>query len=178
MSRFPKKVELVANVAIIVVSILLGVVLITRFVFNRPLFTERAVLDNIKVGTSMALPGVNWSEKNHHLILVLQKDCRFCEQSAPFYQRLIQQTAGRNDLQMIAVLPQDVDDSKKYLNDLGVSISNVKQVSPSSLGVRGTPTLILVNDTGVITHTWFGKLPPEKESEVLRDVIGIVSSKE
>jgi hypothetical protein len=39
---------------------------------------------------------------------------------------------------------------------------------PASLGVRGTPTLLLVNNTGKIADFWVGKLSPDKEAEGLR----------
>jgi len=47
-----------------------------------------------------------------------------------------------------------------------VGISDVRQAALSSLGARGTPTLILVNNNGIITDSWVGMLSPEKEAEV------------
>jgi hypothetical protein len=47
------------------------------------------------------------------------------------------------------------------------SINEATQARPSSLGVRGTLTLLLVDYTGVVTEAWIGKLPAEKESVVL-----------
>ncbi|HEX8686998.1 MAG TPA: hypothetical protein VF654_10865, partial [Pyrinomonadaceae bacterium] len=54
-----------------------------------------------------------------------------------------------------------------YLRELNVPVGEVRQAAFKDLGVRGTPTLLLVNGEGVVTGSWFGKLSPEKEEEVL-----------
>jgi hypothetical protein len=72
----------------------------------------------------------------------------------------------------VAVLPQDVSEGRKYLNELGVPINEVRQSTLESLGVGGTPTLILVDNKGAVTDSWVGKLPPDKESEVLGHLQG------
>ncbi|MDQ3750112.1 MAG: hypothetical protein M3367_14050 [Acidobacteriota bacterium] len=56
--------------------------------------------------------------------------------------------------------------NKLKLNDL-----DVKQASLDSLQVDGTPTLLLVNDKGEITNSWIGKLPPNKEAEVINKLL-------
>jgi hypothetical protein len=101
------------------------------------------------------------------VLLVLQKGCRFCTESAPFYQRLIQEAANRNDVKLIALLPQTVTEGKQYLDEIGVSIDDIRQVSPSQVKVDGTPTLIIVDENGVAVDVWKGKLRPEAESQVL-----------
>jgi hypothetical protein len=51
-----------------------------------------------------------------------------------------------------------------FLSHLGV---HLKQLQPTSIGVDGTPTLLLINKDGIVTDSWRGKLPPEKEREVI-----------
>jgi thioredoxin-related protein len=114
---------------------------------------------------------VDWSNNNQTLLLVLQKGCHFCTESAAFYQRLVRETAGHGNIHLIAVLPQATDESKKYLDDLGVAIEEVKQATPDSIGVPGTPTLILVNDQGVVMTSWVGKLSADDEAKVLRRLV-------
>lgn len=126
----------------------------------------------MKLGTKITVPGVDWTRSNKHLLLVLQKGCHFCSESAPFYQRLIRETANHHDVTVIAALPQKTDEAKSYLSELGVSIDQVAQASPSSLGAVGTPTLMFVDQSGTITRAWAGKLTPEREDEVLRSLQG------
>ena len=79
----------------------------------------------------------------------------------------MQATIGRRDIQLVAVLPQEVNRSQEYLKDLGLSIEEVKQASFKSIGVRATPTFILVDSAGIVTSSWVGRLAASEESEVL-----------
>lgn len=166
MNTFYKKIEMFANIAIILVAVSLVVVLAKRFVFtgatNQPPATQQS-----SVGTKLAVPDVDWSSNNKTVVLVLSDTCRYCTASAPFYKRLVQEQAQRANFRLTAVLPQPVDDGRKYLNELGVSINEIKQLSAEAIGVRGTPTLLLVNNVGVVTDAWLGKLTPQEEAEVL-----------
>lgn len=166
--RLFKKTELLANIAIIVVALLLCGVLVKKFFFNaNEAAPARSIDPRIPAGTKATLPGVDWAKNGKTLVFVLSRDCRYCTQSAPFYQRLTRETAGRPDVRLLAVLPQDVEDGKKYLSDLGVSVHEVKQASPSATGASVTPTLILVDDKGIVKNSWVGQLVTPEENEVL-----------
>jgi len=68
---------------------------------------------------------------------------------------------------MVAVAPQSVSEAQQYLSRVGVQVDEVRQVQFNTLGVRATPTLLLVNDAGVVMDVWVGKLPPDQETQVL-----------
>lgn len=161
MKTLANKIELFANVAIIVVALLISGIVVKRYFFDSQ--TKPASI----IGTRINLSGADWSKNRSTLILALSKDCRFCTQSAPFYQRLVKKTASPNAARLIAVFPQSVEESTRYLNEIGVQITDIKQTSLTSLGTKGTPTLILVNNDGIITDSWMGMLSSEKEAEVL-----------
>ena len=168
MSTLLKRVELLANVAIILVAVLLGVVHVSHLTASTPDQPTRpaSARREVRRGDKVTLP-VDWAKNSHTLLLVLQKGCHFCTESAPFYQRLVKETAVRSDIKLVAVLPQFIDEGKQYLKELGVDIADVRQGSPNEVNVGGTPTLILVNNEGVATDVWAGLLPPDKESTVL-----------
>ena len=166
MSKLSKKLELAANIAIIVVAILIGVVFVKNYLLSSRSAPESGDY-RIPAGTKVALPNVDWAQNGQTLLLVLQKGCRFCSESAPFYQRLRRETASSSKVHMVAVLPQDVDESKQYLSSLNVPIDEVRQSELDALGVQGTPTLMLVNGKGEVTESWVGKLPSNQEIEVL-----------
>ncbi len=171
--RILKKTEILANVAIIVVALLLGSVLVKRYLWpgNEAASAPRAD-PRIPAGTKATLQGVDWAKNGRTLLLVLSRDCRYCTESAPFYQRLTRETAGRPGLHLIALFPQEVAEGRKYLEDLGVSVNEVRQASPSSTGAGATPTLILVDGGGVVKNSWVGKLAAPEESEVLNQLTG------
>jgi len=162
-----QRLEVLTNLAIIFAAVLLSVVLIKYYLL--PYYSKDGPRDfRVPAGAKVSLPGVDWSNNNQTLLLVLQKGCHFCTESASFYQRLVRETAGREKIHLIAVLPQAYDEGKKYLDDLGVTIEEVKQAPLGSIGVHGTPTLILVDNQGVVITSWVGKLSADGEAEVLR----------
>lgn len=162
-----KRTELLANVAIVIVALLLSVVLVKRFILDSNQPASPAAANQIAPGDHISLEGMEWVKSGHTVLLVLQKGCRYCTESAPFYQQLIKETANRNDVKLIALFPHSVTEGKKYLDEIGVSIADIRQVAPDQLKIGGTPTLILVNESGVAVDVWRGKLPPDAESRVL-----------
>jgi hypothetical protein len=166
-----KRIELIANVSIVVVAILLSIVLVKSYLITNssPLGSnQEADGTEVGVGQALALPDVDWEKNGQTLILALSTTCHFYTASGPFYQRLAKERG--DDTRLVAVFPQTINDGKDYLNRLGVSVDEVKQASFKSNNVRGTPTLLLVNGDGVVVKEWVGKLPADQEIEVLSKV--------
>jgi thiol-disulfide isomerase/thioredoxin len=168
----PSLLQNIANIATIVVSVLLSVVLVKVFLLPpavRPSSGSRSpVGQNIK----QSLPGVDWAKNKRTLVLALSTRCHFCTESAPFFQRIQKEAA--DNVKMVAVLPQDVADSRKYLEGEGVHLDDIKQATLTTIGVSGTPTLLLVDSSGKVAEAWQGKLQPDDEEKViatLRDSI-------
>lgn len=170
MNNLTKRIELLANIAIIVVAVLLGGALVRRYLW--PQAEPPQAQARIQPGTKLSVPGVEWEKNNRTLLLILSTTCRFCTENSPFYQRLAREKAKQGGVSLIAVLPQSVGDSQKYLNDLGVTVDDVKQAGLDAVQVRGTPTLILADRTGAVVESWVGKLPAEAEREVLDRFLG------
>ncbi len=168
MNVVKRHAELLVNVAIVVVMALIGV----SFAYNYFLAADHEESE-VRAGTQVPLPGVDWAGSKQTLLLVLQKGCHFCDESAPFYRRLAG-AAAKTDVRLVAVTPQPVAVSREYLNNLGVSLQEVRQASPGALGLRGTPTLILVDHRGIALDSWVGKLTPDEEATVL-ERLGIPS---
>lgn len=166
-----KKVEFAANVAIIVVACLLAVVLAKNYLFVRSsgsVSAKPAASQGVNTLNASSLD-INWKQNGQTLVLALSNSCHFCTQSAPFYRKLAQ-TKGSASL--VAVLPQSVEDGRKCLDRLGVAVDEVRQVPLDRIGVRGTPTLVLLDASGAVKNSWVGFLPPEAELDVLKAVKG------
>lgn len=110
------------NIAIIVAAVLLVVVVTKRYLFTATEVTpaKPTVSAPIVVGTNISIPGVEWSRTRKTMIVALNEECRFCTESAPFYKRLLAKASVNKNLQVIAVLPQDPANARRYLNSLGV----------------------------------------------------------
>lgn len=166
MNKQSKRLNLAANIAIVLVVILIGIV----FTRNYLLSPHSVSGSRDYRGSRVALPGVDWAQHEQTLLLVLDEGCRFCTESAPFYQRLAHEMATNSKVRLVAVLPQEISESKQYLSRLNVPIDEIRQSGLEALGVQSTPTLILVNGKGEVMEAWAGKLPIEKEAEVLRRI--------
>lgn len=165
MNKIQQKLEVTANVLIIVVALVLGVVLIKKFLLDQPAPAPERKAP--VVGQKIADTGINLAASPKNVLLVLQKGCKFCTESAAFYKKLIEQTKDKN-VKITAVLPQSKDEAEQYIRDLGISGIEIRQSQLDSLNVGGTPTIIVTDNQGVISDTWMGKLPPDKESEVIK----------
>lgn len=171
MNSITRTIECLANVAIIVVAILLGTALVKDHLVADPVLPGadnlRLSSKRTEVGRKVDLPGVDWQKNGQTLVLALSTSCHFCTDSAPFYKRLVE---GRAATRIIAVLPQSPAEGRDYLSKHGVIVDEVKQARLDAIGVTGTPALIMADKEGNVSHIWFGRLPPEREREVLSQV--------
>ncbi|MGD0694772.1 MAG: hypothetical protein ABSB82_07940 [Terriglobia bacterium] len=161
----PSRLENLANLATILVSLLLSAVLVKVFLLPQPGPAPNPAQPHAGMSMKRSLPGVDWVKNKRTLVLAISSQCHFCTESAPFFQRIQKERA--KDLKLVAVLPQSVDESRKYLEKEGVQVDDVKQASLNAIRVTGTPTLLLVDGKGTVTQVWEGKLQPDQEGEVL-----------
>ncbi len=166
MNTVGRKLETAANIAIIVVAILLGAVIIQKYLLPSSSQPERTAP---VIGKQMNLSDVNWASQPKTLVLALSTTCSFCNESAPFYKRLIENVKGKN-VKLIAVFPTDAEKGRAHLKELGLSDIEVKQSPLANMQVSGTPTLILTDEKGEVTNYWLGKLQPDKELDVINKI--------
>lgn len=181
MDLLSKRIEKCANAAIIVVAVLLGLVLINNHLIERTHSDQKELSSDstppkqvsgyktvssqsFLLGSKLTLPDIEWPRDDQTLVLALSNTCRFCTESATFYQQLIRE---RGNVRTIAVLPQAVGESRKYLGGLNVRVDHIKQMTLQSIGVEGTPTLILLDRNGAVLDSWVGKLSSTDQSRVL-----------
>jgi thioredoxin-related protein len=168
MSVLEKKIETFANIAIILVAVLLVGAVAYKFFGGTS--ANPSVEKEIAKGTKIEFPGLESTNGKIKLVVILQKGCHFCSESAPFYQKLSAQLKQKPDIQLIAVFPHSVEEAKSYLKELKVEIDEIKQANFTAFGVRGTPTILLLNEQNEVTESWIGKLMPDAEAEVLKKV--------
>jgi thiol-disulfide isomerase/thioredoxin len=172
-----KKLEVLANIAVIITSVVLCSVLVKKYFFSaakqeasveavQPKLADSSSSrrQSIQAGTKVLLPGIDWSKSARTVVLVLSTTCHFCSESAPFYQKLQQQK--RESVRLVALFPQPLQDSRTYLDKLGVKVDDVVQSPLSSAGVSGTPTLLLIDNQGAVIDSWVGKLSEGAAEEV------------
>lgn len=165
-SKLQNKIETFANVAIIAVALLLGYFLVQNILFPSPKYPAPI---EIKQNAKVNVPDVDWKANQRTLVLFIRKGCHFCTESMPFYKTLA--TKPENNTKIMVVSTDSAETSDGYLKENGVEIQNIRQADLSSIGVRGTPTLLLVNDKGEVSDSWVGKLSPDGEKEVISQLL-------
>jgi peroxiredoxin len=162
MANIAKKIEVGANIAIVIVAVMIGALFIRNYT-GRPQSPGQ-----ISVGTKFALQDVNWKTNEKNLVFALSTNCHFCSESADFYRQVAQ--AKAKNVRTIAVFPQSVAAAREYTNKMGIEFDEVRQAGLSGLEISGTPTLLIIDNAGKVRSVWVGKLPPQTEKEVLARV--------
>jgi hypothetical protein len=124
-----------------------------------------------------AFDGLRLDRANKTLVMVLKHDCHFCAESLPFYKSLRNRrstvtTAPRP--QLVVLTGDDRQTATRYLETNSIEVDGLAIVPTNrlqELRIAGTPTLLLVNHTGLIERVWIGKLDFSGEEEV-RQAIG------
>lgn len=170
VSATHRRLEVAANLATLVVCVLIVAVLAKRYFGDSHAERPRSfAAAEVVVGQKVDLDGVDWKAvRGRTMVLVLRIGCRFCSESATFYKTL--QEAAKDRASLIAVFGEPLPAAKRYVEELGLSLPIIADVDPTKLGVLGTPTLILADEKGGALRVWRGMLDPSREAEVLAEI--------
>ncbi len=158
------RIEVIANLVVILLAIAIGGIYL-RDRFSAP----RAESDAIKVGDRLPrLEGWDWSAHDRTLVMVLRKGCHFCEDSAPFYQRLAARQQEGSTAAVVAVFPDTPEAVRKVVQTEGLGVHALPEIPLEKLKVSGTPSLLLVDRTGMVLNAWIGMLSPRQELDVIK----------
>lgn len=170
-----RKARSIADSVSTIVVIVTGLVIC--FVLIRDQVTEirhnaNDLAENpVRVGSVLPpVNGVKWSDSPETLVIAMQVGCHFCQESAPFYRQLVEEQRAKGDVAVVAVFPDSAEAVKSFCDRYSLRLRAIPDLRLSSLGVRGTPSVILVNRTGTIRKVWQGLLTPEKQADLLRTV--------
>ncbi|MDQ3665559.1 MAG: rhodanese-like domain-containing protein [Acidobacteriota bacterium] len=165
-----RKLEIIFDAAIVVTALVLCGLLIKRYYAPAQVGDAKSTLTDtvqrLKIGSRFPLTGLDWAKNAHTLVLAISKDCKYCAESIVFYRQLSMHRRGQSHFRLMVILPQSANDGLKQLNDSGVFVDEVRQMPLQSIGLDIVPTLLLVNDQGIITNIWSGKMLSNQESEL------------
>lgn len=158
-SKFRKWVGIVLNVLIIA----FGVGLVGFWTKTYILTSESKVL---KVGDQISHPEVSPGTGKKGLWVFLKSDCIHCTKSAEFYKTISKEIAESSNLYFLTVFSKKDSRRAEYLAEIGMSNVNSVQVSYTDLGIVGTPTIVLMDENGIVEELWRGKLSKRREIEL------------
>jgi len=158
MNKFDKLLN-IGSMLILLSVIALGVYRLYESTHQEPNTT-------LRLGTAMpVMDGVRWPAAHQTLVLAMSVGCHWCRQSAAFYRDIVQSNSS-SAVRLIAIFPNSEEDARAELRGLGIDIREVYRVSFGTLGIAGTPTLILLDPSGRIKSLWEGALSSKTQSEV------------
>lgn len=116
LTGISKKIEIAANLAIVVVACLLAIVLIKSYLLPNSGQRSEGQSNNTE---RLKLPvvssvDIDWKQNRQTLLLAVSSNCRFCTESAPFYKKLAEQ---KHNTRLVAILPQSVSEGKVTFNN-------------------------------------------------------------
>jgi hypothetical protein len=154
--------ETIANIAVIIAAVALVAFLGQQewIRHNLPSMATARTLE----GKTIHLPGVQLAAQSRTLVIAISTQCRFCRDSEPFYKELAEKSTSH--VKLIAVLPQPQSEAEQYVRQaIGPSVQ-VVSTPLNSLGVTGTPTLLLIDGSGRVQKAWVGKLDGPAQQQV------------
>jgi len=169
----PKKstLDTVANIAIIIVCAIAAVVLIRNQFFPKQAAAP-GNMPQIEKGEKYAqLKDVVPAGSNRALVVAVQPGCHYCNDSMPFYKKILDERNQKGSaVKFVAAVPSDdakPQEAEKFAA-VGAQPDNVVKLDFSAVKVPGTPTLVLVDNSGKVLNVWVGKLDSGGEKEVLK----------
>ncbi len=161
--------DTVANIAIILVCAIAAFVLVRQHFFNQNAQGGRP--PEIEAGDQFKELGqVVPAGTDRALVVALAPDCHFCEESMPFYKRLVEERNRKGSkVKVIAAvgLEEAKAEEQKKLDSAGVSPDALVVLPFDDIKLRGTPTIVLVDNQGEVHNVWIGKQPASGEEEIL-----------
>ena len=164
------RLENIANACIVLLTVVVGSMLVNKYwhsrhdenVGNHAHGRKETLEIGEKIFPGNGTPG--------SLVFVLSTTCRYCTESAAFYQSLSTVATARG-VRTVAVLPQTAEAARAYLSGLQLSFGQIEAGKSAVLAkIQGTPTLLLLDSEGRLLRSWRGRLPAEKEREVVAAV--------
>jgi len=173
MSRSQRaNIEFGVNIVIAVAIVVVATMVVKRHSFSP---ATPGSLPRISQGEHLSIPNVDWEQNEKTLVFFLMKGCKYCEARAPFYRELIDE-ASKRKVKWLAILPNSVEEGRQYVQSLQLPIENVQTGSLSSYKIPGTPSVLFVDNRGIVKSVWIGAAPG-RDHEIREQFINLFDGK-
>ena len=122
------------------------------------------------VGRHLSIPGLQPQPKQSELslVVVVRSDCHFCVESLPFYRELDRRhKIHPGQFSLYVVSNEPVEKLRAFVDNSSMSPDGIATVDFSNIGIPGTPTVAVIDKTGMVKRIFFGKLGDSASRELL-----------
>ena len=102
------------------------------------------------------------------LVVFGRASCAACQSAQPFLKSLVERVGGRAGA-VLAHPPGEEAADVAYAKTIGVTEDRIRIVG-AGLRVHATPTIVLVDRTGLIVGAWEGAGPPERQAAIVKAI--------
>ena len=164
-SRLSRMIGLTANVLTIIVSVIIVLALAL------PRIEQIRARAPLALSKSVSAPNlgsdISYAASEQTLALVIRSDCPYCQASIEFYKKVAVATRNSKKTQIVAVFPKRDVQWSSYLQEQGVPVAKTVQLDLRPTQIRATPTLLLVDRSGVVRGNWVGVLADAEQRRLL-----------
>lgn len=157
------------NIAILLTCSVVLVAVIERRAENRAAIRQNTP-EPFKAGEpAEALPGVTYRSTRDQstLVMYVSSACHFCAASMPFYEKLHETAVTRGTTRLVAVSDEPASTLTAYLQQHNVDVDEVVSYGGRA---KPTPTLVLVDSSGMIRSVWVGQQGADGEQAILKAI--------
>lgn len=173
------KLDTAANIAIIALVLVVGAVLVKNHFLTPAPAAPPGQADRVAalVGQSSEQLAelVSAHDAERMLVLAVAPGCHFCTESMPFYKRLIEERDEQGAPVAVVAAVADaslVEGEQQVMSETGVSPDGLVTLDFPSLGITGTPTVLLVDRNGEVQEAWIGQQQAPGEDAVIEAAFG------
>jgi len=162
------KLERGAYVSMIVVSMAALYSLVLSGFSRRVHAPAKPVVETGLVGKKLRLDAVPWSQSQTAIVLAITSQCPYCLRSLPLYRKLDKIVReSHSSVSLFVVSPEPLPVMEGFLADEQIKPGKVFHSPLAEVGLRATPTVLLVDESGTVRHVFVGQLDEAKERQLL-----------
>lgn len=123
----------------------------------------------LAAGVRISLDGADFARARQTVLIALSSHCSFCRTSTPFYRALSDlHRAHPAMFQLIVISRDERSEIAGFLAQAHIAVDTILSVPPATIGVAGTPALLVLDEQGRVRNDFAGRLPPDREQLVLQ----------
>lgn len=107
------------------------------------------------------------------LVLFARSTCAACQRSSDFHKNVVATGKTRGVPTVLITPSTDGEAERMYAEGLGIAATRVYQSLPGSIKLRSVPALMVVDNSGLIHHVWFGAPDAATQATILAAVTAL-----